>query len=80
AVVPEDQMVAALVDYAERIMADGAAAVLAGADRDGARRAAEADRAALLDEKGADVNHSEERVELIRKSMSAEPMSGESPA
>jgi hypothetical protein len=68
-VVPEDEMVAALVHYAERIMEEGAEAVLAGADRETARREAEADRAALLDEKGGDVNRSEERVELIRKSV-----------
>src|SRR5438067_8105369 len=69
AVVPEDQMVDALVRYAEAIMADGAEAVLAGSDREAARREAEADRAALLDEKGADANASEQRVELIRRTV-----------
>ena len=67
AVIPEEEMVDALVHYAERIMAEGAAAVLAGADLEGARRAAEEDRAALLDEKGADANASEQSVELIRR-------------
>ena len=69
AVVPEDQMVEALVRYAEAIMADGPDAVLAASDRDAARREAEADRAALLDEKGADANASEQRVELIRRTV-----------
>ena len=69
AVVPEDQMVDALVRYAEAIMADGPDAVLAASDRDAARREAEADRAALLDEKGADANASEQRVELIRRTV-----------
>jgi (E)-4-hydroxy-3-methylbut-2-enyl-diphosphate synthase len=67
AVVPEDEMVDQLVRYAEMILAEGADAVLARADQDAARRAAEADRAALLDEQGADANDAGSRVELIRK-------------
>jgi (E)-4-hydroxy-3-methylbut-2-enyl-diphosphate synthase len=67
AVVPEDEMVASLVSYAERIMADGVDAVLAASDQDAARREAEADRAALLDEQGADANNTGTRVDLIRK-------------
>lgn len=67
AVVPEDEMVEALVLYAERIMAEGAEAVLASADRDAARRVADADRAALLDDQGADANDAGSRVALIRK-------------
>jgi (E)-4-hydroxy-3-methylbut-2-enyl-diphosphate synthase len=59
--------VQALVRYAEEIMADGADAVLARADSDGARRAAEADRASLLADQGTDANDSASRVELIRK-------------
>ena len=69
AVVPEAEMVEALVFYAERIMADGADAVLAAADKDGAKRAADADRAALLDEQGDDANASGQRIELIRKTV-----------
>ena len=69
AVVPESEMVATLVDYAERIMRDGADAVLAAADTDKARREAERDRAALLAIQGADANHAGERVELIRKAV-----------
>jgi (E)-4-hydroxy-3-methylbut-2-enyl-diphosphate synthase len=67
AVVPEDEMVATLVRYAERIMEEGVDAVLAGEDLDKAQRAAEADRAALLGEQGADANDAGTRVELIRK-------------
>src|SRR5579864_5176825 len=72
AVVAEDAMVEALVEYAEAIVRDGADAVLAAADQDAARRAAEADRAALLEEKGSDVNRSEARVELIHRTLHAD--------
>ena len=47
-------------------MAEGVEARLAAADS-GAAAAAEADRQALLASQGHDVNHSEEKVELIRK-------------
>jgi len=67
AVVPEGEMVESLLHYAARIMEEGADAVLASADLKGARRAAEDDRAALLDEKGADANASEVKVDLIRR-------------
>ena len=67
AVVPEDEMVATLVRYAERIMEEGVDAVLAGEDLDKAQKAAEADRAALLGEQGADANDAGTRVDLIRK-------------
>ncbi|HEX2851048.1 MAG TPA: flavodoxin-dependent (E)-4-hydroxy-3-methylbut-2-enyl-diphosphate synthase [Acidimicrobiales bacterium] len=67
AVVPEDEMVETLVRYAEEILHDGAEAVLARADTEKARREAEADRAALLGEKGLDANHASERIELIHK-------------
>ena len=69
AVVPEDQMVESLVTYAERIMEEGVEAVLASADTDRAKREADADRAALLDDKGADANASGTKVELIRKTL-----------
>src|SRR4051794_1891516 len=64
-VVPEDEMVDALVEWADRIAADGLEAAMADAD-EGAAAEAEADRAALLDEQGSDVNASEQRVDLIR--------------
>lgn len=65
-VVPEDEMVAALVDEAEKLVKEGVAARLAAADHHAAAEA-EADRRALLDAKGTDANHSEATVQLIDK-------------
>lgn len=65
-VVPEDEMVAALVEWAGKIHEDGIEEALRQADTSAEAEAAK-DRAALLDEKGTDVNHAEERVEIIRK-------------
>jgi (E)-4-hydroxy-3-methylbut-2-enyl-diphosphate synthase len=65
-VVPEDEMVSALIDEAEKLVKEGAAARLAAADA-GAAEAAQADRDALLDIQGADANDSETRVELVRR-------------
>ena len=65
-VVPEDEMVEALVAEAEKLVAEGAEARLAAADA-GAEAEAEADRRELLDAKGPDANDSETKVELIRK-------------
>ena len=59
-VVPEDQMVAALVDEAERLVAEGVEARLAEAE-------AAADRAALLDEKGSDANQASVKIEKIHR-------------
>ena len=64
-VVPEDQMVEALVEEAERLVAEGIEARLAAADESAAAEA-DADRAALLDERGADANHAAVRIERIR--------------
>src|SRR5215213_8051757 len=64
-VVPEEQMVAALLDEAEKLVKEGVEARLAAADA-GAAEAAEADRQALLDVQGADANASEAKVELVR--------------
>jgi len=68
AVVPEEEMVSALVEWAEFIAEHGveAAQQRARAQSSQARRAAEADRAALLADQGDDVNHSEATVELVR--------------
>lgn len=66
AVVPEDGMVEALVEWAGRIAEEGVDGALTHAEA-GAAEAAAADRAALLDEQGADANASEQRVELIRQ-------------
>ena len=65
-VVPEDEMVDALVAEAERLVAEGVEARLAAADA-GAAAEAEADRRELLESKGDDANASESKVELIRK-------------
>jgi (E)-4-hydroxy-3-methylbut-2-enyl-diphosphate synthase len=65
-VVPEDEMVAALVEEAERIVTEGVEARLAARDESAAAEA-EADRQALLAEQGDDPNASEQRVEVIRK-------------
>ena len=65
-VVPEDEMVSALVEEAERLVAEGVDARLAAADA-GAEAEAEADRRELLEAKGDDANASETRVDLIRK-------------
>jgi (E)-4-hydroxy-3-methylbut-2-enyl-diphosphate synthase len=67
AVVPEDEMVATLVEWAELIHEHGVDAALARADTERAAREAARDRAMLLDAKGADANASEQRVELIHK-------------
>lgn len=65
-VVPEDEMVAALVDEAEKLVAEGLEARLAAADA-GAEAEAEADRRALFEAKGADANRAGERIEEIRR-------------
>jgi len=67
-VVPEDEMVTALVEEAEKLVAEGIEARLAAADA-GAEAEAEADRQALFAARGADANHSAEKVELIRKTV-----------
>jgi (E)-4-hydroxy-3-methylbut-2-enyl-diphosphate synthase len=66
AVVPEDEMVSTLVEWAERIHEIGFDAALAQADLDKAAREAEKDRARLLDEQGDDANHSEAVIARIR--------------
>ena len=66
AVVPEDEMVDALVEWAEFIVEHGTDAALARVDTEKARREAERDRAELLDDKGTDANRSGQRIERIR--------------
>src|SRR5580692_7489342 len=65
-VVPEDEMVEALVAEAEKLVSEGVEARLAAADA-GAEAEAEADRAELLEAKGTDANASGEKIERIRK-------------
>jgi (E)-4-hydroxy-3-methylbut-2-enyl-diphosphate synthase len=65
-VVPEDEMVAALVEEAKKIIAEGVEARLLARDVTAEAEAA-ADRAALLNVHGDDVNRSQERIEKIRR-------------
>jgi (E)-4-hydroxy-3-methylbut-2-enyl-diphosphate synthase len=66
AVVPEDEMVPTLVEWAEFIQEHGVDRALQRTDLQAAKAAADADRAALLDEQGTDANATEQKVELIR--------------
>jgi (E)-4-hydroxy-3-methylbut-2-enyl-diphosphate synthase len=70
AVVPESEMVEALVDWATFIHEHGAEAAIARVDTALAEREAAKDRNALLEEKGADANHSNEKIVEIRKTIS----------
>jgi (E)-4-hydroxy-3-methylbut-2-enyl-diphosphate synthase len=65
-VVPEDEMVQALVDEAKKLVAEGVEARLAARDFN-AEKEAEADRALLLDAKGADANRANEKITEIRR-------------
>ena len=67
AVVPEDEMVGQLVEWAEFINEHGIDAALERADLDKARREAEKDRAKLLEEQGDDANAAGEKIVEIRK-------------
>ena len=67
AVVPESEMVEALVEWAEFIHEHGAEAAIARVDTAKAEREAAKDRSMLLDAKGDDVNQSHERIVEIRK-------------
>jgi (E)-4-hydroxy-3-methylbut-2-enyl-diphosphate synthase len=70
AVVKEDEMVDALVEWAEFINQHGTEAAIARADVAKATREARLDRDALMDEKGVDANHAGEKIEIIRKRVS----------
>jgi (E)-4-hydroxy-3-methylbut-2-enyl-diphosphate synthase len=74
-VVPEAEMVEALVAEAEKIMTEGIDAVIAGADA-GAEAEAEATRVELLRVQGTDANHSQDKIERIREVAATEPRSG----
>ena len=67
AVVPEDEMVEALVSWAELICEAGVEAALERADVDRARREAERDRTDLLNEQGSDANDTASRVDVVRR-------------
>ena len=65
-VVPENEMVEALLEWAQKIVSDGIEGALATADRSAEAEAA-ADRAALMEIQGDDVNHAQQIVEMIRR-------------
>jgi (E)-4-hydroxy-3-methylbut-2-enyl-diphosphate synthase len=65
-VVPEDEMVEALVAEAEAIVAEGIEARLAAADEN-AEAIAAATREELLQIQGLDANHSDEKIDKIRE-------------
>ena len=67
AVVPESEMVEALVDWATYINEHGVEAAIARVDTALAEREAAKDRNALLEEKGEDANHSGDKIVEIRK-------------
>jgi len=67
AVVPEDEMVDQLVEWAEFINEHGIDAALDRADLKKAAREAEKDRAKLLEEQGDDANNANEKIVEIRK-------------
>ena len=69
AVVPESEMVDALVEWATYINEHGAEAAIARVDTTIAEREAQKDRSALLDEQGDDVNHSHDRIVNIRQNI-----------
>jgi (E)-4-hydroxy-3-methylbut-2-enyl-diphosphate synthase len=65
-VVPESEMVAALIEEAEAIVAEGIDARLAAADAN-AEEIAAADREQLVALRGVDVNHSLDKIARIRQ-------------
>ena len=72
AVVPEAEMVEALVEWAEYIHEHGTEAAVARVDTKLAEREAAKDRAKLLDEQGEDANHSAEKIVEIRRTTSGD--------
>jgi (E)-4-hydroxy-3-methylbut-2-enyl-diphosphate synthase len=71
AVVPEDEMVEQLVEWAEFITEHGVDAALERVDLEKARREAERDRNRLLADQGADANHAAEKIVEIRRTTGA---------
>jgi (E)-4-hydroxy-3-methylbut-2-enyl-diphosphate synthase len=70
AVVPESEMVEALVEWAEFINEHGTDAAIARADTVVAEREASRDRNALLASQGDDANHAAAKIVEIRKTVS----------
>jgi len=75
AVVPEDEMVGALVEWAEFIHEHGTEAAIARADTARAEREAEKDRSMLLAEQGDDANNASERIVEIGRRLSGDSAS-----
>jgi (E)-4-hydroxy-3-methylbut-2-enyl-diphosphate synthase len=73
AVVPEAEMVEALVEWAEFIHEHGTEAAIARADTSRAEREARRDRSALLAERGDDANHTGDRILQIQRRLSKDP-------
>ncbi|HCV35438.1 MAG TPA: 4-hydroxy-3-methylbut-2-en-1-yl diphosphate synthase, partial [Acidimicrobiaceae bacterium] len=67
AVVPEDEMVDVLVEWAELIHSEGVEVALARVDTELAVREAELDRKRLLAEQGDDVNYTGAVIEAVRR-------------
>lgn len=72
AVVPEDEMVDALVEWAEFINEHGTDAAIARADTARAEREAARDRSQLLNEKGDDANDASTKIVEIRRTVGGE--------
>jgi (E)-4-hydroxy-3-methylbut-2-enyl-diphosphate synthase len=71
AVVPESEMVEALIDWATYIHEHGVDAAVARVDTALAEREATKDRNMLLKEHGDDVNHADEKIVEIRKKVAS---------
>ena len=69
AVVPESEMVEALVEWAEFIHEHGTEAAIARVDTTLAEREAAKDRAKLMGDHGDDVNHASEKIVEIRRTV-----------
>jgi (E)-4-hydroxy-3-methylbut-2-enyl-diphosphate synthase len=73
AVVPEPDMVDALVEWAEFIVAHGVDAAIARADTTLAEREAERDRRRNLGERGDDANDAGQKIEMINRVAGSAP-------
>lgn len=69
AVVPEDEMVSSLVEWAEFIHEHGTEAAIARADTSRAEREAARDRSQLLADQGDDANNSSAKIVEIRRTI-----------
>ena len=72
AVVPESEMVEALVEWAEYIHEHGTEAAIARVDTALAEREAAKDRKKLMGDQGEDANHAHDKIVEIRRTVSAD--------